>query len=97
MCNAIQSTQLYYYNIKDTFFWQNVTSRKKNILSGQRFLLGICVEIERDPNVKHAIITDSDIIPPLEVITSKQNVCFLKDFQNTIHKNMPFPRIDKKP
>ena len=25
--------QLYYYNIKDTFFWQNVTSREKNILS----------------------------------------------------------------
>ena len=25
--------QLYHYNIKDTFFWQNVTSREKNILS----------------------------------------------------------------
>ena len=69
---------------------------RKNILSGQRFLLGIHAEIEKDPNVKHAIIIDLDTIPPLEDITAKQNVCFLKDFQNIIHKNMPFPRIDRE-
>ena len=41
-------------------------------------------------------VTDPDIIPPLEDITAKQNVCFLKDFQNMMHKNMPFPRIDRE-
>ena len=68
----------------------------KNIFSGQRFLLGIRVEIKRNPNVTYAIITDADIIPPLEDITAKQNVCFLKDFQNMMHKNMPFPKIDRE-
>ena len=69
-CNTVHT--IIFYNIKDTFFWQNVTSREKNILSGQRFILGIRAEIERDPNVKHAIITDSDIIPPLENITASR-------------------------
>ena len=49
--------------------------------TGQRFLLGIRAEIERDPNVKHAIITDSEIIQPLQDITAKENVCFLTSFQ----------------
>lgn len=75
-------------------FFRKTLHHVINILSRQRFLLGIRAKIERDPNVNHAIITDSDIIPPLEDITAKQNACFLKDLQNMIHKNMPFPKID---
>ena len=33
LCNAIRFAQLYYDNIKDTIFRQNVTSREKKILS----------------------------------------------------------------
>ena len=60
--------------------------------TGQRFLLGIRAEIERDPNVKHAIIADSDIIPSLENITAQQNVCFLESFQKMISMEMPSSR-----
>ena len=55
---------------------------------GQRILLGIRAEIERDPNVKHAIITDSAIIQPMRDITAKENVCFLKGFQEMINVDM---------
>lgn len=57
--------------------------------TGQRFLLGIRAEIDRDPNVKHAIIADTDIIPPLEDIMAQRNVCFLKSFQEMIDVEMP--------
>ena len=49
--------------------------------TGQDFLLRIRAEIERDPNVKHAIITDKEVIQPLQDITARKNVCFLKSFQ----------------
>ena len=49
--------------------------------TGQRFLLGIRAEIERDSNVRHAIIADSEVVEPLQDITATENVCFLKSFQ----------------
>ena len=61
--------------------------------TGQRFLFGIRAEIERDPNVKHAIITDSEIIRPLRDIVAKENVCFLKDFQKMISAEPSSERI----
>ena len=61
--------------------------------TGQRFLLGIRAEIERDPNVKHAIITDSEIIQPLQDITAKENVCFLKSFQEIVTANISLHEI----
>ena len=56
--------------------------------TGQRFLLGIRAEIERDPNVKHAIMADSEIIEPLQNIGAKENVIFLKNFQGMINLNI---------
>ena len=50
--------------------------------TGQRFLAGICAEIERDPSVKHAIITYKSIAVRLEDIAQKENVCFVTDFQS---------------
>ena len=59
--------------------------------TGQRFLLGIRAEIERDPNVKHAIIADSEIIQPLQdITTASENVCFLRAFQGMIKRDIPF-------
>ena len=49
---------------------------------GERFFLGICAEIERDPNVKHAIITYSSIIEQLREVTEKENVCLLTEFKD---------------
>ena len=55
---------------------------------GQRFLLGIRAEIERDPTVKHAIIADSEVIEPLQDIVAKENVIFLKNFQGMTNLNI---------
>ena len=49
--------------------------------TGQRILLGIQAEIERDPSVKHAIITDRLIIEHLTDVAEKENVCFITDFK----------------
>ena len=61
--------------------------------TGQDLLLGIRAEIERDPNVKHAIIADQEIIQPLQDITAKQNVCFLESFQEMINVDPPFQHM----
>ncbi|RKU35743.1 hypothetical protein C6496_15690 [Candidatus Poribacteria bacterium] len=49
---------------------------------GERFLLGICAEIERDPNVKHGIITYAPVIKQLQDIAKRKNVCLLTIFKN---------------
>ena len=56
----------------------NVTGISK---TGQRFFSGILAEIERDPNVKHAVITDRSLIRHLTEIEKKENVCFMTDFK----------------
>ena len=59
--------------------------------TGQRFLLGIRAEIQRDPNVKHAIIADSEVIEPLQdITTASENVCFLRAFQGMGKHDIPF-------
>ena len=51
--------------------------------TGQHFFSGIRAEIERDPNVKHAIITYRSLLRRLEGIAEKENVCFVTDFKET--------------
>ncbi len=59
--------------------------------TGQCFLFGIRAEIQRDPNVKHAIIADSEVIEPLQDITTgSENVCFLRPFQKMVKRDFPF-------
>ena len=59
--------------------------------TGQRFLLGIRAEIQRDPNVKHAIIADSEVIEPLQdITTANENVCFLRAFQGMRKRDILF-------
>ena len=62
--------------------------------TGQHLLLGILAEIERDPNVKHAILADSEIIKLLQDIPEKKNVCFLEDFQKMISRDIPFQKVE---
>ena len=59
--------------------------------TGQCFLLGIRAEIQRDPNVKHAIIADSEVIEPLQdITTANENVCFLRAFQGMRKRDILF-------
>ncbi len=47
---------------------------------GERFFFGIRAEIDRDPSVKHAVITNIGIAKRLKDIAAKENVCFVADF-----------------
>ena len=48
---------------------------------GEHFLCGIRTEIARDPNVKHAVITNKPITTLLADLAEKQNVCFIRDLK----------------
>ena len=49
---------------------------------GQRFFAGIRSEIERDPSVKHAIITYKSVAARLEDVAEKENVAFVTSFKS---------------
>ena len=66
---------------------QDITGISK---TGQRFFAGIRAEIERDPSIKHAIITYKSIAVRLEDIAEKENVCFVTDFKNLNGLNTAF-------
>ena len=51
--------------------------------TGQRFFLGIRAEIEKNPSVKHAIITHKFLTKWLTDIAEKDNVCFITSFKET--------------
>lgn len=57
--------------------WDNLGMSK----TGQRLFLPIQAEIEREPSVKHAIITSSPILPHLQNIAAKENVCLVAGFK----------------
>ena len=49
--------------------------------TGQHAFLRIQAEIERDPDIKHGILTHVYTIGQLENIAKNENVCFLTDFR----------------
>ena len=49
--------------------------------TGQHIFWRIQTEIERDPNIKHGIITYTDAIEQLNDIAKNENVCFVTGFQ----------------
>ena len=49
---------------------------------GERFFFGIRAEIERDPSVQHAIISNARIIRQLVDLSEKENVCRVVNFKN---------------
>ena len=50
--------------------------------TGQRIFSGIRAEIERDPSVKHVIVTYTPIVKQLKGISEKENVCFVSYFKD---------------
>jgi hypothetical protein len=58
--------------------------------TGQRFFAGIRAEIERDPNVKHAIVTYKSIAVRLGDIAEKENVCLVTDFYKARGSHLAF-------
>ena len=63
--------------------------------TGQRFFAGIGAEIERDPSVKHGIVTyRGSVHRQLAYIAEKENVCFLTDQKNTRRFQTDFEEAD---
>ena len=61
---------------------------------GKRFFLSIYAEIQRDPNVKHAIISYHAIIDQLSDLAEKDNVCLLTNFQELNNSEGAFEAAD---
>ena len=57
---------------------------------GERFFLGICAEIKRDPNVKHAIITHTLAIKQLKDVAKMENVCLITEYKNIYNLETAF-------
>ena len=57
------------------------------------FLSSIRAEIDRDPSVKHAVITNTRIIHQLTDIAERENVCFLKTFKLVNAMNLEKPDV----
>ncbi|MYF99831.1 hypothetical protein F4212_11995 [Candidatus Poribacteria bacterium] len=52
---------------------------------GERYFRGIRAEIDKDPSIKHAIVTTDSITGKLTDLTARQNVCFVTTFK-TLHE-----------
>ena len=61
---------------------------------GERFLLGICAEIDRDPSVKHLIITYAAITKQLRDLAEKENVCRVATFEDVSTIEAAFEEIE---
>ena len=56
--------------------------------TGQHIFWKIQAEIERDPDIKHGIITHVHVTGQLKNIAKNENVCFLTSFQNIKDKGL---------
>ena len=60
---------------------------------GERFFSCIRAEIDRDPSVKHAVITNAQIVHRLRDIAQRKNVCFLKNFKRVNAIDLEAPDV----
>ena len=60
---------------------------------GQCLFLGIRMEIERDPSIKHAIITYKRLTRYLKDIAEKDNVCFVTNFKELDGSDAEFEEV----
>ncbi|RKU25871.1 hypothetical protein C6499_14240 [Candidatus Poribacteria bacterium] len=68
------------YTLETIIDYDNTWNALRFSEAAQRFFLGIHAEIERDPNVKHAIITYQAVIPYLKDFSEKENVSLVTSF-----------------
>ena len=62
--------------------------------TGQHIFWRIQAEIERDPNIKHGIITHVYTIRHLKDIAKNENVCFLTDFRRVKGLETAFQEVE---
>ena len=61
---------------------------------GERFFLGISAEIDRDPSVKHLIITYTAITQQLKDLAEKENVCLVSRFEDVSRAGTAFEEAE---
>ena len=61
---------------------------------GERLFFGIRTEIDRDPSVKHAVITNSSITEQLADLREKENVSFVASFKRSDRVDPGFQAAD---
>ena len=61
---------------------------------GERLFFGIRAEIDRDPSVKHAVITNIPIVDQLVDLREKENVCFVRKFKRSDRPDTNFEEVD---
>ena len=62
--------------------------------TGERFFFGIRAEIDRDPSVKHAVISNIPIVNQLADLEKKENVCFVMNFKQCDSVDPDFQAAD---
>lgn len=72
----------------------NIAANKMELtIIGERYFRGIRTEIERDLNIKHAIITNRDIVNMLSDLSEKSNVCFIESFKSMLYNVVNFEPV----
>jgi hypothetical protein len=71
------------YTLETLIDYDNTWNALRFSEATQRFFLGIRAEIERDPTVKHAIITYQKMMPYVADFSEKENVCLVSAFNET--------------
>ena len=61
---------------------------------GKTLYSGICAEIKRDPNVKHAIIAYQNIIVQLNSVAEIKNRCIITEFKDVHKVDRPLETAD---
>ena len=61
---------------------------------GEHLFFGIRAEIDRDPSVKHAVITNGSITEQLADLREKENVCFVVNFKESDEVDPGFQAAD---
>ncbi len=77
----------------DTQNYNSYTNRMELTKIGERYLIGIRAEIEKDENIKHAIITNISIANKLQDLIAKPNVCFA-NFKTFLYNNTNYNDIN---
>ena len=91
--NRVFQIRTGHYSLETIVDYDNTWDVLSLSKTAQRFFLGIRAEIERDPSVKHAIITYRGINKHLGDIAKKENVCFVTVFNDTRRFESAFEEV----
>ena len=72
----------------ETLNYNSNTNNMELTIVAERYLLAIRAEIERKPDVNHAIVSNKKILNKLTDLAAKPNVCFVENYKAFLHKDI---------